>query len=253
MGGFGKSLDHPIDSIKKKWTEFGKWVESGGNNPVNDFIQGRLFAWTNGYAGVKDKPKPLSTDKEIKPLAQDEIIRHLMSKGMSRDNAISIAANIQAESGNRPFVSNGNAYGYGQHMPDRQRVFKDQFGKNYKESTPEEQLDFIVYELTEGMYKSVGKKLKNMSPSEGAKLLNDKYEVSASDPATLAKHANERARMAEQLAGSSPNINNVPATTTNSNSTTYGQIVVYTQATDAQGIANALPRALANQSESGAF
>jgi len=192
-------------------------------------------------------------DPNAKPLAQDKIIQHLMSKGMSRDNAISIAANIKAESGNRPFVSNGNAYGYGQHMPDRQRVFKDQFGKNYKESTPEEQLDFIVYELTEGMYKSVGNKLKNMSPSEGAKLLNDKYEVSASDPATLAKHANERARMAERLAGSSPNINNVPATTTNSNSTTYGQIVVYTQATDAQGIANALPRALANQSESGAF
>lgn len=60
-------------------------------------------------------------------------------------------------------------------------------------------------------------------------------------------------RAAERLAASPQGYNNIPATTTNSNSTTFGQIVIYTQAKDAQGIAAELPRQLANQSESGAF
>lgn len=43
------------------------------------------------------------------------------------------------------------------------------------------------------------------------------------------------------------------STSTSTNSTTVGQVVIYTQAKDAQGIANEFPRAIANQAESGGF
>lgn len=61
----------------------------------------------------------------------------------------------------------------------------------------------------------------------------------------------ESAQAARQLAGQAQSTNN--ATSTNTNSTTVGQVNVYTQATDAQGIARELPRAIANQAESGSF
>lgn len=60
-------------------------------------------------------------------------------------------------------------------------------------------------------------------------------------------------RAAEKAAALPSTYNNSASTSTSTNSTTVGQVVIYTQATDAQGIANAFPRALANQSESGAF
>lgn len=52
---------------------------------------------------------------------------------------------------------------------------------------------------------------------------------------------------------SRPNVANTQTTSTSTNSTNVGQVVIYTNATDARGIANELPRALANQAESGGF
>lgn len=61
----------------------------------------------------------------------------------------------------------------------------------------------------------------------------------------------ENAQAARKLAAQPQAVNN--STSTNTNSTTVGQVNVYTQATDAQGIARELSRAIANQAESGVF
>lgn len=185
-------------------------------------------------------------------MSQDETIAYMMRKGWSREDAIAIAANLQTESGlNAGAVGdNGKAYGLAQWHPDRQANFKRAFGKDIKSASFAEQLDFVDHELRKGTEQGAGKALARAgSVGEKAAALSKLYERPADESGEMLR----RARLAEKMAGVSPSYNNVPATTTNSNSTTYGQIVVYTQATDAQGIANALPRALANQSESGAF
>ena len=190
--------------------------------------------------------------KRIGSMSQDETIAYMMRKGWSREDAIAIAANLQTESGlNAGAVGdNGKAYGLAQWHPDRQANFKKAFGKDIKSASYAEQLDFVDYELKKGSERSAGKALSRAgSVGEKAAALSKLYERPADESGEMLK----RARLAEKMAGVSPSYNNLPASTTNSNSTTYGQIVVYTQATDAQGIANALPRALANQSESGAF
>lgn len=185
-------------------------------------------------------------------MSQDETIAYMMRKGWSREDAIAIAANLQTESGlNAGAVGdNGKAYGLAQWHPDRQANFKRAFGKDIKSASFAEQLDFVDHELRKGTERSAGKALARAgSVGEKAAALSKLYERPADESGEMLR----RARLAEKMAGVSPSYNNIPTTTTNSNSTTYGQIVVYTQATDAQGIANALPRALANQSESGAF
>lgn len=74
---------------------------------------------------------------------------------------------------------------------------------------------------------------------------NDKRNARETNNMTNVRAAEKRASL--------PSSYNNSSTSTSTNSTTVGQVVIYTQATDAQGIANAFPRALANQSESGAF
>lgn len=182
----------------------------------------------------------------------------MMRKGWSREDAIAIAANLQTESGLNPTAQGDKdkktgiyqAYGLAQWHPDRQANFKKAFGKDIKSASYAEQLDFVDYELRKGSERSMSKALSRAgSVGEKAAALSKLYERPADKSGEMLK----RARLAEKMASVSPSYNNLPASATNSNSTTYGQIVVYTQATDAQGIANALPRALANQSESGAF
>lgn len=191
-------------------------------------------------------------------MSQDETIAYMMRKGWTREDAIAITANLQTESGLNAGAQGDKdkktgeyrAYGLAQWHPDRQANFKKAFGKDIKSASYAEQLDFVDYELRKGSEKGAGNAMGRAdSVGEKAAVLSKRYERPADESGEMMR----RARLAEKMAGVSPSYNNIPATTTNSNSTTYGQIVVYTQATDAQGIANALPRALANQSESGAF
>lgn len=200
---------------------------------------------------MTDKAKK---EKRLEEMTESDIISHMMSKGWSRENAISIAANLKAESSLNPNAQNKNssAFGYAQWLNSRQNVFKRNFGKSLKSASPREQLDFIDWEL-KNTHKNVGDQLKGMGVGEGAALLSNKYEVPSTSQFGLDAAAMTRARMAEKMAGVQPSYNNNASTSTSTSSTTIGQVNVYTQATDAQGIANAFPRALANQSESGAF
>lgn len=77
------------------------------------------------------------------------IMDYFIGKGWSREAAAGIAANLHAESGYRANLpgDGGRAYGVAQWHPDRQRNFAKVFGKDIRQSTLEEQLAFVDWEL----------------------------------------------------------------------------------------------------------
>lgn len=119
--------------------------------------------------------------------------------GWSPEQAAGIAANLSAESGfNASAVGdNGNAYGVAQWHPDRQRAFEKWSGKNIRNSTLEDQLRFVHYELTQGAERRAGQLLRASQNAEQAgRVVSDYYER----PADRAGEASRRGAAAVQIA-----------------------------------------------------
>ncbi|MFX7121298.1 phage tail tip lysozyme, partial [Acinetobacter baumannii] len=77
------------------------------------------------------------------------------------EQAAGIVANLEAESGfkHTAIGDNGKAFGIGQWHPDRQAKFKQKFGKDIRQSSYQEQLAFVNWELNNNE-SSAGKKLR---------------------------------------------------------------------------------------------
>jgi len=119
-------------------------------------------------------------------------IDYFRAKGWTEDQAKGIAANIEQESGFRADAEGdgGNAYGLAQWHPDRQANFAKFSGKDIRESTAQEQLDFIHYELTRGKEKAAGEKLKMASSaSEAAAIVSQYYERPADQDGEIERRA----------------------------------------------------------------
>lgn len=91
-----------------------------------------------------------------------KIIDYFMSKGWTREQAAGIAANLEQESkfDETAVGDGGKAYGVAQWHPDRQANFKKWAGKDIRQSTLEDQLGFVNYELTQGAESAAGDKLR---------------------------------------------------------------------------------------------
>lgn len=119
-------------------------------------------------------------------------IDYFRAKGWTEDQAKGIAANIEQESGFRADAEGdgGNAYGLAQWHPDRQANFAKFSGKDIRQSTAQEQLDFIHYELTRGKEKAAGERLKMASSaSEAAAIVSQYYERPADQDGEIARRA----------------------------------------------------------------
>ena len=119
-------------------------------------------------------------------------IDYFRAKGWTEEQAKGIAANIEQESGFRADAEGdgGNAYGLAQWHPDRQANFAKFSGKDIRQSTAQEQLDFIHYELTRGKEKAAGERLKMASsPSEAAAIVSQYYERPADQDGEIARRA----------------------------------------------------------------
>nr|WP_241877958.1 phage tail tip lysozyme [Psychrobacter sp. PraFG1]UNK04363.1 phage tail tip lysozyme [Psychrobacter sp. PraFG1] len=86
---------------------------------------------------------------------QDKAISYFMGQGWTKQQAIGIVANLHKESGGfdpnvisgKRLGDSGQAYGIAQWHPPRQQDFKRVFGKDIRQSTFEEQLKFVQWEL----------------------------------------------------------------------------------------------------------
>lgn len=118
---------------------------------------------------------------------QDKAISYFMGQGWTKQQAIGIVANLHKESGGfdpnvisgKRLGDSGQAYGIAQWHPPRQQDFKRVFGKDIRQSTFEDQLKFVQWELKNGgtLERKAGKKIKEAKTSEqAAKDFSQYYE-----------------------------------------------------------------------------
>lgn len=101
-----------------------------------------------------------------------------VSKGYTKEQAAGIVGNLQAESGPNLNISalgdGGKAYGIAQWHPDRQADFKRAMGKDIRGSSLDDQLNFVVWELS-NTEKSADSFLRSTDSPEEAAFAFDKY------------------------------------------------------------------------------
>lgn len=177
------------------------------------------------------------------------------SKGWSKAQAAGIVANLRSESAMNPGASGdgGSAFGIAQWHPDRQAAFKAWAGKDIRGSSLAEQLAFVHFELSAGGEQRAGAALRGVgSASDAAAIVSRMYER----PKDAEGEASRRARLAMLMMGQ-PGASGLASGALSSSAgagrgsqgvgdtiNSIGEIKVYTQATDAQGIARDLVGAL---------
>lgn len=166
-----------------------------------------------------------------------------MSQGYSREQAAVIVANEQAESGGNPRAvgDGGTSFGLFQwhDRSRRDRILKDT-GIDVKTASADDQRRAAAWELE---HTGIAARLKaSGSISEASDIFVRDFE----NPANWRGQSLKRARMALDIASSSP-YNSAPASAGNSTSSVkIDQINVQTQATDAAGISAAIGQELGN-------
>jgi hypothetical protein len=124
----------------------------------------------------------------------DKGVAHFMKKGWTKEQAIGLMTNFDAESGlnDKSPGDGGQAYGQGQWHPDRQANFKKVIGKDIRQSTAEEQWDFADWELN-NTERAAGNALRGTRTSErAAAVVSRTYER----PAATQEAASNRGMMA---------------------------------------------------------
>lgn len=132
----------------------------------------RTVAAGGGTAGGSAAMGAGGSDSAAKAMA------FFKSQGWSDAQAAGIVGNLQAESGKnlntKAVGDSGKAKGIGQWHPDRQKKFAELTGKSLDESSLEEQLRFVDWEL-KNTEKKAGDKLKEAQTAAQAAAITDKY------------------------------------------------------------------------------
>jgi hypothetical protein len=148
--------------------------------------------------GGMDKPGEFAgTGKGHGSDLAKQAIQYFTSQGWTHEQAAGIAANIERESSWNPqdIGDSGKAVGLGQWHPDRQAKFKEVFGKDIRQASFGEQLQFMQWELTHTEARA-GAQLKGAKTAgEAAAAVSRHYER----PKDEEGEAAARGRTAERL------------------------------------------------------
>lgn len=130
---------------------------------------------------------------------RDEAMRYFMSKGWSKEQSAGIVANLMAESYSRldhtALGDKGTAYGIAQWRGVRQTNFAKVFGKSIKQSSFQEQLAFVDWELR-NTHTTAGNLLRSSTSAyASAGIVTKHYEI----PADIPKRSRERGAVANAL------------------------------------------------------
>lgn len=107
----------------------------------------------------------------------EELIKHLMGKGWTKEQAAGIVGNLMQESSLNPNATNGSHYGLAQWDSARQADYEKLNGSKMVGSSWQKQADFIDYELREGKEKAAGEALaRQKDPAQSARVFNQGYE-----------------------------------------------------------------------------
>ena len=161
------------------------------------FYSGSLGAGEDDIVRARKEKEIAASAGDPDPLAE-LAIQHFMKSGWSREQAAGIVANLDQESRLDPNAvgDNGRARGVAQWHPDRQADFKAWSGKDIQQSSLEEQLNFVNYELSQGKERAAGDKLRaTSSAADAASIVSRFYER----PKDTEGEASRRGVRAEQL------------------------------------------------------
>ncbi|WP_454695597.1 phage tail tip lysozyme [Achromobacter aegrifaciens] len=242
-----------------------------------------LLFGSKGLNSGEDETLAAMRNPALKSREVIDAVRYFESKGYAREAAVGLVANLQAQSNLDPRAvgADGVSAGIGLWNPRRQADFKRVYGMDMRESTVEQQLDFVAREL-ESTRRRAGVHLAaaatpaqasvavyrhfGLSKSEGGGSSEERKLAAAAGAihGTLFLEDQERgaaaaATMAAAAQASAAGIPSSMATTNNTSEThIHGPITVVTQATDGAGIARDLGRAgrsqnLVQQGNTGMF
>lgn len=247
----GSAAEHTWGFLKSI-LEYGSGGKDEGHlGTTYDKAHGRNSA--KGGAHAPTAAASASIPKISDRLDPKTIKQFFMSQGWSDAQAAGITSNIISESYGKADATGdkGTAFGLAQWHPDRQADFARWAGHDIRQSTPQEQLAFIQYELTKGNFKNAGNDLRNQTTAAGAgSSVSKNYER----PRDAAGEASRRGTYAASLSGvpgasaiaaNAPQAGTAPGTTVDKSvQVQISQIDVNTKATDAPGIAQDLYRSL---------
>lgn len=141
-------------------------------------------------------------------------VDYFQSQGWTKEQAAGIVGNLQHESGANlkydSYNDKENAYGIAQWHADRQRNFEQVFGHSIRNSTLQEQLAFVQWELTHSESRA-GKLLsQSQSAADAAKIINKYYERSESSKDVYSEGSLYRQSNARLLSGEISQGNAIP-------------------------------------------
>jgi hypothetical protein len=228
-----------IDAVKK-----GDWWAASQYLPAADFaralaartggtddatIAARLEAGANPTTGLDSAPARLKGNKSAGAGVMSDpnaakMANFFVDRGWSKEQAAGIAANLWKESfGNAGAVGdNGNAYGIAQWHADRQSAFKKWSGIDIRNSTQEQQLAFVDYELRHGEA-TAGRMLAATNTAEDAgAAVSRYYERPADVEGEAATRGNIAAMLMTSAYGKLPPDSSTPAGTHDAESALNG-------------------------------
>ncbi|WP_225739046.1 phage tail tip lysozyme [Psychrobacter sp. FME13] len=195
---------HAAIYTKDGWVSDYKQGEKYGNTaaPNSDYYEdiqsGRIKPTISRMINSEAVAAPRSSSTIAK---SNQAMDFFMSKGWTKEQAAGLVANLQKESqfDHKASGDSGKAYGVAQWHPDRQANFKKKYGKNIKQATYAEQLDFVDYELTKGTEQAAGKRLrKATNAAQAGSVVSQYYER----PKNVESEKRERAAIAAGIANS---------------------------------------------------
>lgn len=202
-----------LGKIADGWENIYGWAKLAGEK-INEAMPeswrdkiGAGTAWTLDKLGIRgqvDRMLGLDGGSAPAPAGQqggggNGAYGFFRRMGWSHEQAAGIVANLQAESGMKANAvgDNGKAYGIAQWHPDRQAEFKKWAGKDIRQSSLEEQMGFVHYELTEGNERKAGALLKAAKNAQQAgEIMSRNYER----PLAADAEASKRGAAAVQIA-----------------------------------------------------
>jgi hypothetical protein len=174
-----------------------------GWNQITGWMSRLQQALTPGPRQPSQQPRSYTGEEAT--ARQRRAYQYFLSQGWSEAQATGLVANLRHESGaildHQARGDGGRAYGIAQWHPDRQQNFRLWSGKHIQNSSLEEQLAFVQFELTQGQERAAGGALRNArTPAEAAGVVSRQYERPANREGEAAARAQTATAMLPRLA-----------------------------------------------------
>jgi hypothetical protein len=195
-GVYGPATQAAIDAYQRRVLPHGP--QDGRIDPLGPTFR----SLTGGFQAAPAVQRPAAAGQGNQS-GVGQAMAFFIARGWTVNQAAGIVANLVAESGLRSNAvgDGGNAYGIAQWHPDRQANFQNWAGKPIRESTFEQQLEFVHHELRFGHERTAGNLLLGTTDAYRAgDVVSRRYERPLLREVEAARRGNAAAALAQSYA-----------------------------------------------------